>query len=221
VRRDAHGHDPGEIGINEISADEQVFGEYTAIVGAFSTEFLIATAGVLLIVWLNVNELVEVDPRWKGAVEGVTRRKKTIRITIGRTFLGLFLGILLSVFLAIGVLVHGYYREAGRGVAKWVMEFTNAGAFAATLAACVVGLVVMRHSLDGKWDMDVKGRKDELLDKVLLLIGVVAEVVYCSAAIVGALAKQLLKHKISTTIGFLLRAAESLFQAHLIMDLNG
>lgn len=209
-------------GHNEMSVDEHVFGEYSAIVGAFNTEFLIATAAVMLIVWLNTNELIPHDEEWRAAVEGRSRRKMAIKLTLGPHFpWGLFLGAMLSIYLSIGVLIHAYYREDGSQKALWAMESTSTGAYTAMVAACIVGLVEMRRSLDGKWDMNVRGRKDELLDNVLMLVGVAAEVVYCAVGATGVIVAAEFHHKISSTIRFLLRAAQVLLQAHLIMDLNG
>lgn len=68
-----------------------------------------------------------------------------------------------------------------------VLEATNAVAYAVTLCSCIGAIYLMRKSLDLNFDISRKRPNDELLDKVLLIIGAIGEKAYCVAVMGGAI----------------------------------
>uniref|UniRef100_A0A1I7XEC6 Proton channel OtopLc-like n=1 Tax=Heterorhabditis bacteriophora TaxID=37862 RepID=A0A1I7XEC6_HETBA len=146
---------------------------FTAIV-----EYSLIAAAVMYIVWRNIGR----------ADHGSTyvRRKHQIRVDCSKTTTGLFLGLAFLAATFTSMVVYYGYSILGKSKhAAFVYAFTDIFQYIGSTIGCVLAIYQMR-ALKYLNKKNKQAPKDqELLDQILLSVGLIGELIYSVAGLVG------------------------------------
>ncbi|CAB3396889.1 unnamed protein product [Caenorhabditis bovis] len=173
-------------------------------------EYSLIGAAVCFIIWKYMGHSHDGGHSENG--EG--KKKKRVRLECKSVTLGMFMGIILMIgtFVTIGI----YMMLYGQGKiyqASLVIGITNLILFIMALLACFFGLWRMRVL---QYRLHAHG---EVIDEILLIIGLVAEILYCSVGFdlaVDAQKKGLGYENLSIAV-FLFRIIQVIVQSTFIL----
>uniref|UniRef100_A0A914YNP9 Otopetrin n=1 Tax=Panagrolaimus superbus TaxID=310955 RepID=A0A914YNP9_9BILA len=149
---------------------------YTAIV-----EYSLIGAVVMFIVWKNIDHVRQTPTAY-------VKRKHQIRVDCSKTTSGLFAGLafLAATFTSMAVF-YGYSLTGDNTKAAYVFSITDIVQYVIASLACIYALYQMRqlryfHSSDARPNVNPS---QELLDLILLSLGMIGEMIYSVAGLVG------------------------------------
>ncbi|TMS37559.1 hypothetical protein L596_004464 [Steinernema carpocapsae] len=146
---------------------------YTSIV-----EYSLIGAAVMFTVWKNVDH-VRVPTVY-------VKRKHQIRVDCSKTTTGLFLGLafLAGTFTSMAVF-YGYTLLHQSHTAAYVFGITDIIQYVTAMLGCVYALWTMRQLRYHDRPQSSNVKSQELLDKILLSLGMIGELIYSVAGLVG------------------------------------
>ncbi|XGW27683.1 hypothetical protein V3C99_007910 [Haemonchus contortus] len=146
---------------------------FTAIV-----EYSLIAAAVMYIVWRNIGKV--------GHGSEYVKRKHRIRMDCSNTTTGLFLGLLFLAATFTSMLVYYGYSILGKSKnAAFAYALTDISQYMIATIGCATAIYQMRKlAFVDKWNNSVS-RDQELLDQILLWLGLVGELIYSVAGLVG------------------------------------
>ncbi|CAJ0917207.1 unnamed protein product, partial [Mesorhabditis belari] len=157
---------------------EKYFGDFTTIFVTCIVEYSLIGAAVMFILWMQIGH---VGPHHGWSQQKRAKRKSKMRIDCSRSTSGIFGGVLymILVFMSIGVyLVFSKLNETSNqtlcfGIVEIVM-------YTWILSVLIFGLWRMRVL---QYKRENSHASAEILDEILLVIGLFGEIVYCCIAI--------------------------------------
>uniref|UniRef100_A0A1I8AA25 Otopetrin n=1 Tax=Steinernema glaseri TaxID=37863 RepID=A0A1I8AA25_9BILA len=146
---------------------------YTSIV-----EYSLIGAAVMFTVWKNIDH-VRVPSVY-------VKRKHQIRVDCSKTTTGLFLGLafLAATFTSMAVF-YGYTLMNQNHTAAYVFGVTDIVQYVTAMVGCVYALWTMRQLRYNDGPHSSSANSQELLDKILLSLGMIGELIYSVAGLVG------------------------------------
>ncbi|CAD5226901.1 unnamed protein product [Bursaphelenchus xylophilus] len=163
---------------------ECILGSLSEIMYTSMVEYSLIGAAVMFIVWRNIDHVKEPTV--------YVRRKHQIRMDCSKTTSGLFFGLafLAGTFTSMAV-YYGYTILGLTHVAAMVFGVTDIAQYIIASFGCVYALYQMRN-LRYYNEYDTNGRRkvnpnpsQELLDMILLSLGMAGEMIYSVAGLVG------------------------------------
>ncbi|CAB3409455.1 unnamed protein product [Caenorhabditis bovis] len=146
---------------------------YTSIV-----EYSLIAAAVMYIVWRNIGK--------KQHGTTYVKRKHQIRVDCSKTTTGLFLGIaFLAITFTSMVVYYGYNMMKKSYEAAYVYAFTDLFQYVFSTIGCLIAIYQMRALKYFSKKTNPSNRDQELLDQILLSIGLIGELIYSVAGLVG------------------------------------
>ncbi|KAK0397964.1 hypothetical protein QR680_002361 [Steinernema hermaphroditum] len=157
---------------------ECVLGSLSELMYTSIVEYSLIGAAVMFTVWKNIDH-VRVPSVY-------VKRKHQIRVDCSKTTTGLFLGLafLAATFTSMAVF-YGYTLMHKNHTAAYVFGITDIIQFVTAMFGCIYALWTMRqlHYHDGPHTPSTNNQ--ELLDKILLSLGMIGELIYSVAGLVG------------------------------------
>ncbi|CAD5220364.1 unnamed protein product [Bursaphelenchus okinawaensis] len=163
---------------------ECILGSLSEIMYTSMVEYSLIGAAVMFIVWRNIDHVKEPTV--------YVRRKHQIRMDCSKTTSGLFFGLafLAGTFTSMAV-YYGYTILGLTRVAAMVFGITDIAQYIIASFGCIYALYQMRN-LRYYNEYDNNGRRklnpnpsQELLDMILLSLGMAGEMIYSVAGLVG------------------------------------
>ncbi|CAJ0575687.1 unnamed protein product, partial [Mesorhabditis spiculigera] len=167
--------------MNKCRAAECILGSLSEVMYTAIVEYSLIGAAVMFIVWRNIGHQQQEN------TNGYVKRKHQIRVDCSKTTTGLFLGL---AFLAMSftsmVVYYGYSSLKQSKKAAYVYSITDIIQYTFSSIGCGIAIYQMRKLQyygvkDGKHDK----AHTELLDQILLSLGLVGELIYSVAGLVG------------------------------------
>uniref|UniRef100_A0A914WVR8 Uncharacterized protein n=1 Tax=Plectus sambesii TaxID=2011161 RepID=A0A914WVR8_9BILA len=152
------------------------FGDTATLMTTCVVEFSLIGAGVMFVMWKTIGTG---DTTLPGGRHG---RKHRMRVDCSASSTGLFAGLLFLVaaFVSIGVF-SALSQLAQSKLLQLVFALSDLALFLISLVGCALGLWRMR-----KLSYSHRGHGNaEVLDEILLIIGLIGEVTFCSAGLIS------------------------------------
>ncbi|CAD6192656.1 unnamed protein product [Caenorhabditis auriculariae] len=159
-------------------AAECLLGSVSEVMFTAIVEYSLIAAAVMYIVWRNIGR--------HNIGSTYVKRKHQIRVDCSKTTTGLFLGLAFLAFTFTSMVVYYGYTILKRSKhAAFVYAFTEIIQYVFSTIGCVLAIYQMR-ALKYFHKPPVRGPRDqELLDQILLSVGLVGELIYSVAGLVG------------------------------------
>ncbi|XGW27677.1 hypothetical protein V3C99_007906 [Haemonchus contortus] len=172
---DAFEHRDIESGCQSV---ECMLGSVSEMMYAAIVEYSLIAAAVMYIVWKNIGR-VHYNSEY-------VKRKYHIRMDCSNTTTGLFLGLIFLIGTFSSMLIYYGYSILGESTsAAFAYAITDIVQYIMATIGCVIAIYYMR-SLSRTDKRDSHSSKDqELLDHILLMLGLVGELMYSVAGLVG------------------------------------
>ncbi|KAK6041102.1 hypothetical protein COOONC_21393 [Cooperia oncophora] len=160
-------------------AAECILGSLSEVMFTAIVEYSLIAAAVMYIVWRNIGEV--------GHGSEYVKRKHRIRMDCSNTTTGLFLGLLFLAATFTSMLVYYGYSILGKSKkAAFAYALTDISQYVIASIGCVMAIYQMRKlAFVDKWNNSGASRDQELLDRILLWLGLVGELIYSVAGLVG------------------------------------
>nr|CDJ81145.1 Otopetrin domain containing protein [Haemonchus contortus] len=159
-------------------AAECILGSLSEVMFTAIVEYSLIAAAVMYIVWRNIGKV--------GHGSEYVKRKHRIRMDCSNTTTGLFLGLLFLAATFTSMLVYYGYSILGKSKnAAFAYALTDISQYMIATIGCATAIYQMRKlAFVDKWNNSVS-RDQELLDQILLWLGLVGELIYSVAGLVG------------------------------------
>uniref|UniRef100_A0A1I7U4Q7 Otopetrin-2 n=1 Tax=Caenorhabditis tropicalis TaxID=1561998 RepID=A0A1I7U4Q7_9PELO len=167
-------------------------------------EFSLIAAVICFIIWKN-------DDQGESPKK---EKKRSVRFDCSGTTVGIFLGIIIHIISTVVIGMHGILMKSHKSTAAdLLVGFTDLLMFLVTLIACLLAFYQMRKL---QYRLHAHG---EVIDDILLIVGLAGECVYSCAGMDLYLNDRLTKQTVSwiTIPSFVLRITEVLVQTVFIL----
>ncbi|EFO87647.1 hypothetical protein CRE_05543 [Caenorhabditis remanei] len=169
-------------------------------------EFSLIAAVICFIIWKNDDPNPGESPK--------KEKKRSFRFDCSGTSTGIFLGIIIHIISTVVIGMHGILMKSQKSMAAdLLVGFTDLLMFLVTLLACFLAFFQMRKL---QYRIHSHG---EVIDDILLIVGLAGECVYSCAGMDLYLNGRLTKQRVSwiTIPSFVLRITEVLIQTVFIL----
>uniref|UniRef100_A0A914VLA5 Uncharacterized protein n=1 Tax=Plectus sambesii TaxID=2011161 RepID=A0A914VLA5_9BILA len=158
---------------------ESILGGLSEVMYTCIVEYSLIGAAVMFVVWRNVG-------RPRSLVEEENRRKHQIRVDCSKSTSGLFLGLtfLTLTFVSMAVFYLFINDKLRSNDAVWVFVLTDMMLYFVSCIGCVWAIWRMRVLTFLRKHIKQQNSA-ELLDRILLVVGVVGELIFSIAGMVG------------------------------------
>ncbi|CAJ0583216.1 unnamed protein product, partial [Mesorhabditis spiculigera] len=154
-----------------------VFGEFSEFMYTCVVEYSLICAGVAFVFWTSISSKRE-------DVEKKLGKRNVITMDCSRTSEGLFGGFLVVISCIISILLFNAYSSK-KELAQWIFLGTNAAYFILAILVSLLAFYRMRVLLFAKEKETEAEESAELLDQILLVVGLIGELVYCIGGIMA------------------------------------
>ncbi|KAI6176116.1 Otopetrin domain containing protein [Aphelenchoides bicaudatus] len=157
---------------------ECILGSVSEIMYTSMVEYSLIGAAIMFIVWRNIGHCT---------IPNVyTKRKHQIRMDCSKTTSGFFAGLifLAGTFTSMAVF-YGYTIMGRNNIAAMVFGVTDIAQYLIASIGCIYALIQMRNLRYYGGIVCGQHRHHELLDMLLLLLGMTGEMLYSVAGLVG------------------------------------
>uniref|UniRef100_A0A914XLE1 Otopetrin n=1 Tax=Plectus sambesii TaxID=2011161 RepID=A0A914XLE1_9BILA len=157
---------------------ETIFGNTKVLMSTCLVEYSLIGAAVMFVMWVSIGS--HHTPAHPSPNRTRVRRKNRMRVDCSASSTGLFFGLLYLILAFVGIGIFDAESQIVSGFAGWIFSQTDGILFICALIGCVAGMWRLRllsyvtHSHGGAHSAA------ETLDEILLIIGVVGEIVFCS-----------------------------------------
>ncbi|CDH93213.1 OToPetrin-Like [Caenorhabditis elegans] len=159
-------------------AVECILGSMSEIMFTSIVEYSLIAAAVMYIVWRNIGR------QDQGST--YVKRKHQIRVDCSKTTTGLFLGLaFLAVTFTSMVVYYGFTMMNKSQSAAFVYAFTDMFQYVLSTIGVLTAIYQMRALKYFNKKTKLQNSDQELLDQILLSIGLVGELIYSVAGLVG------------------------------------
>ncbi|PAV65571.1 hypothetical protein WR25_12274 [Diploscapter pachys] len=159
-------------------AAECILGSLSEIMFTSIVEYSLIAAAVMYIVWRNIG-------RHDKPANGYVKRKHQIRVDCSKTTTGLFLGLaFIAITLTSMIIYYGYTILGKSENAAFVYAFTDIFQYATSTIGCIIAIYQMR-ALKYLTNHTAVNEDQELLDQILICVGLIGELIYSIAGLVG------------------------------------
>ncbi|EFO92380.1 hypothetical protein CRE_10938 [Caenorhabditis remanei] len=167
-----------KIGQGSCQAVECFLGSLSEIMFTSIVEYSLIAAAVMYIVWRNIGR------QDQGST--YVKRKHQIRVDCSKTTTGLFLGLaFLAVTFTSMVVYYGFTMMNKSKAAAHVYAFTDMFQYVLSTIGVLTAIYQMRALKYFNKKTHIQNSDQELLDQILLSIGLVGELIYSVAGLVG------------------------------------
>ncbi|PAV56883.1 hypothetical protein WR25_20683 isoform B [Diploscapter pachys] len=185
------------------------FGDVATFLTTCLIEYSLISAAVMFVQWKSIGE---------EHVIKVSKRKSKMRIDCSSSSSGMFAGImfLITTFVSMGMYTI-FETLRNNSSAMMVFGVVDLLMFSTALIACVIGLWRVRKL---QYRPHIRS---EAIDEILLVMGVIGEIIYCSVGMDSFVAEKGIRNetgKILPAIVFCFRFAQVIFQAAFILILS-
>lgn len=156
-------HIPVEVQWSDVSSG---FADLTTFFTTCIVEYSLIAAAVMFILWSSVDHHHDENAK---RIE----RKGLMRIDCSRTSRGLFAGVFYMIISFVAIGIYGIDATMGNAETTKIFEIVNIILFTIILAACLAASWKIRRL---QYRLHPRG---EVIDEILLIIGLVGELVYC------------------------------------------
>uniref|UniRef100_A0A8R1DPH0 Uncharacterized protein n=1 Tax=Caenorhabditis japonica TaxID=281687 RepID=A0A8R1DPH0_CAEJA len=159
-------------------AAECILGSLSEIMFTSIVEYSLIAAAVMYIVWRNIGL------QDNGSI--YVKRKHQIRVDCSKTTTGLFLGLaFLAVTFTSMIIYYGFSMKNDPNKAAYVYAFTDMFQYVLSTIGVLTAIYQMRALKYFNKQRNHQNSDQELLDQILLSIGLVGELIYSVAGLVG------------------------------------
>uniref|UniRef100_A0A1I7UH69 Otopetrin-2 n=1 Tax=Caenorhabditis tropicalis TaxID=1561998 RepID=A0A1I7UH69_9PELO len=159
-------------------AVECILGSLSEIMFTSIVEYSLIAAAVMYIVWRNIGR--------QDHGSTYVKRKHQIRVDCSKTTTGLFLGLaFLAVTFTSMVVYYGFTMMGKSQSAANVYAFTDMFQYVLSTIGVLLAIYQMRALKYFNKKTKIQNSDQELLDQILLSIGLVGELIYSVAGLVG------------------------------------
>ncbi|EFO89124.1 CRE-OTPL-1 protein [Caenorhabditis remanei] len=174
-RKDEHDMKMGQ---GSCQAVECFLGSLSEIMFTSIVEYSLIAAAVMYIVWRNIGR--------QDHGSTYVKRKHQIRVDCSKTTTGLFLGLaFLAVTFTSMVVYYGFTMMHRSEKAAYVYAFTDMFQYVLSTIGVLTAIYQMRALKYFNKKTHIQNSDQELLDQILLSIGLVGELIYSVAGLVG------------------------------------
>ncbi|CAI5447812.1 unnamed protein product [Caenorhabditis angaria] len=160
-------------------AAECILGSLSEVMFTSIVEYSLIAAAVMYIVWRNIG-------KYDGDNATYVKRKHQIRVDCSKTTTGLFLGLaFLAITFTSMVVYYGFTMLNKSRNAALVYAFTDMFQYVMSTIGVFTAIYQMRALKYFNKKVHMQNRDQELLDQILLSIGLVGELIYSVAGLVG------------------------------------
>lgn len=171
-------HDEKKIIPGSCQAVECFLGSLSEIMFTSIVEYSLIAAAVMYIVWRNIGR--------QDHGSTYVKRKHQIRVDCSKTTTGLFLGLaFLAVTFTSMVVYYGFTMMNKSTKAAYVYAFTDMFQYVLSTIGVLTAIYQMRALKYFNKKTHIQNSDQELLDQILLSIGLVGELIYSVAGLVG------------------------------------
>ncbi|PAV61385.1 hypothetical protein WR25_04911 [Diploscapter pachys] len=126
------------------------------------------------------NKFVDVAP-----LEKQMRKRSRLTIDCSRTAEGLFIGFIFIIFTILAVALYNAFSGYEAVVGHWIFSCTNLAFFILATLTCLLAFWRMKILKFKHGEMEDEDASAELLDRILLVVGLIGELLYGMAAILS------------------------------------
>ncbi|CAP28179.1 Protein CBG08333 [Caenorhabditis briggsae] len=164
--------------VGSCQAVECFLGSLSEIMFTSIVEYSLIAAAVMYIVWRNIGR--------QDHGSTYVKRKHQIRVDCSKTTTGLFLGLaFLAVTFTSMVVYYGFTMMNKSKDAAFVYAFTDMFQYVLSTIGVLTAIYQMRALKYFNKKTHIQNSDQELLDQILLSIGLVGELIYSVAGLVG------------------------------------
>ncbi|ULT82941.1 hypothetical protein L5515_018145 [Caenorhabditis briggsae] len=205
----AHGHYHEEL--EEICKGVLcVFTGYNEFMYTCVVEYSLICAGVAFVFWTNLERLK------RGQMENRMKKRSILKIDCSRTAEGLFAGFACIIITIIAIALFNAY-STDKNVAQWIFSCTNMIFFLISTFLVLFAFWRMKYLKFLMEDDDAEDDNAELLDRILLVVGLMGELTFSIGGILSFVNNISVGLPLIIFITNVLRLIQVTFQSGLLM----
>ncbi|CAJ0955174.1 unnamed protein product, partial [Mesorhabditis belari] len=170
---DVHLHNPK----HSCEGSHCVFGEYSEFMYTCVVEYSLICVGVAFVFWTSISSK-------KDEIMQKLKKHSVVTMDCSRSAEGLFGGFLVIITSIISIALFNAYSSR-KELAQWIFLGTNATYFIMAIAVTFLAFHRMRVLKFNEEKECEAEESAELLDQILLVVGLIGELVYCIGGILA------------------------------------
>uniref|UniRef100_A0A1I7TB90 Otopetrin-2 n=1 Tax=Caenorhabditis tropicalis TaxID=1561998 RepID=A0A1I7TB90_9PELO len=187
-----------------------VFNGYNEFMYTCVVEYSLICAGVAFVFWTNLERLK------REQMENKMRKRSILKIDCSRTAEGLFAGFACIIVTIIAIALFNAYAT-DKNVAQWIFSCTNMIFFLVSTFLVIFAFWRMKYLKFLQEDDDEEDDNAELLDRILLVVGLMGELIFSIGGILSFVNNMTIGLPLIIFITNVLRLIQVTFQSGLLM----
>ncbi|CAB3400877.1 unnamed protein product [Caenorhabditis bovis] len=187
-----------------------VFEGYNEFMYTCVVEYSLICAGVAFVFWTNIERCK------REQVENRMRKRSILKIDCSRTAEGLFAGFACIIVTIIAIALFNAYSSK-KDVAQWIFSCTNMFFFIVSTILVIFAFWRLRFLKYLEEDDDREDDNAELLDRILLVVGLIGELIFALGAILSFINNATIGLPLIIFITNILRLVQVTVQSGLIL----
>lgn len=187
-----------------------VFSGYNEFMYTCVVEYSLICAGVAFVFWTNLERLK------REQMEKKMRKRSILKIDCSRTAEGLFAGFACIIVTIIAIALFNAYAT-DKNVAQWIFSCTNMIFFIVSTFLVIFAFWRMKYLKFLMEDDDEEDDNAELLDRILLVVGLMGELIFSIGGILSFVNNMSVGLPLVIFVTNVLRLIQVTFQSGLLM----
>lgn len=187
-----------------------VFSGYNEFMYTCVVEYSLICAGISFVFWTNLERLK------RGQMESKMRKRSVLKIDCSRTAEGLFAGFACIIVTIIAIALFNAY-SSDKNVAQWIFSCTNLIFFLISTFLVLFAFWRMKYLKFLMEDDDAEDDNVELLDRILLVVGLMGELTFSIGGILSFINNMSIGLPLIIFTTNVLRLIQVTFQSGLLM----
>lgn len=187
-----------------------IFNGYNEFMYTCVVEYSLICAGVAFVFWANLERLK------REQMEKKMKKRSILKIDCSRTAEGLFAGFACIIVTIIAIALFNAY-SSDKNVAQWIFSCTNMSFFLVSTFLVVFAFWRMRYLKFLMEDDDEEDDNAELLDRILLVVGLIGELIFSIGGILSFINNMTIGLPLIIFTTNVLRLIQVTFQSCLLM----